>query len=104
MLVLGPWQDGLFGGVIVINALIGITQELRAKWALDGLAVLNQTKAQVIRSVHQIDIASSDRRRLIETVADVHLVGSKRAVKAVWVCSLTGRPDERVVYCSLSIR
>ena len=60
MLVIGPWQDALFGGVLVINALIGIAQELRAKWALDGLAVLNQTQAQVIRSGHQVDIASSD--------------------------------------------
>ena len=60
MLVLGPWQDALFGGVIVINALIGIAQELRAKWALDGLAVLNQTKAQVIRSGRQNDIAGID--------------------------------------------
>ena len=47
MWVLGPWQDALFGGVLVINALIGIAQELRAKRALDGLAVLSQTRAQV---------------------------------------------------------
>jgi cation-transporting P-type ATPase E len=60
MLVLGPWQDALFGGVLVINALIGIAQELRAKRALDGLAVLSQTQAQVMRSGRTIDIAGSD--------------------------------------------
>lgn len=60
MLVLGPWQDALFGGVLVINALIGVVQEFRAKWALDGLAVLNQTRAQVIRSGHNIGIPGSE--------------------------------------------
>lgn len=60
MLVLGPWQDALFGGVLVINALIGIAQELRAKRALDGLAVLSQTKAQVLRSGRTSEIAASD--------------------------------------------
>ena len=29
MLVLGPWQDALFGGVLVINSVIGIAQELQ---------------------------------------------------------------------------
>ena len=60
MLVLGPWQDALFGGVLVINALIGIAQELRAKRALDGLAVLSQTRAQVVRSGRTMDIEASD--------------------------------------------
>ncbi len=60
MLVLGPWQDALFGGVLIINALIGITQELRAKWALDGLAVLSQTQTKVVRSGRTISISASD--------------------------------------------
>ena len=60
MLVLGPWQDALFGGVLVINALIGMAQELRAKRTLDGLAVLSQTKAQAVRSSRTSEIASSD--------------------------------------------
>lgn len=60
MLVLGPWQDALFGGVLVINALIGIAQELRAKRALDCLAVLSQTRAQVVRSGSTIDVEASD--------------------------------------------
>lgn len=60
MLVLGPWQDALFGGVIVINSVIGIAQELRAKRALDHLAMLSQTRALVVRSGRAIDIAASE--------------------------------------------
>ncbi|MBC7707032.1 MAG: HAD-IC family P-type ATPase [Rhodoferax sp.] len=60
MLVLGPWQDALFGGVLVINALIGIAQELRAKQALDSLAVLSQTRAKVVRSGRTVEIEAND--------------------------------------------
>ena len=38
ILVIGPIQDGLFGFVIIINTLIGIVQELRAKQTLERLA------------------------------------------------------------------
>jgi len=60
MLALGPWRDALFGGVLAINSLIGIAQELRAKRALDGLEVLSQTRAQVVRSGRTIDVEASD--------------------------------------------
>jgi cation-transporting ATPase E len=40
VLVLGDLRDGLFYGVVVANALIGIVQEVRAKRVLDRLAVL----------------------------------------------------------------
>lgn len=60
MLVLGPWQDALFGGVIIINSVMGITQELRAKRALDRLAMLSQTHALVVRSGRVIKTAASE--------------------------------------------
>ncbi|MEP6481693.1 MAG: HAD-IC family P-type ATPase [Rhodoglobus sp.] len=40
ILVLGDLRDGLFYGIVVVNAAIGIVQELRAKIALDRLALL----------------------------------------------------------------
>jgi cation-transporting P-type ATPase E len=40
ILVVGPIQDALFGLVLVGNSLVGILQELRAKRALDQLALL----------------------------------------------------------------
>jgi cation-transporting ATPase E len=48
-LVFGEWQDALFLGVLVSNSAIGITQEVRAKRALDRLAALVAPTATVVR-------------------------------------------------------
>jgi cation-transporting ATPase E len=56
ILAVGEPQDGLFGIVLVANALIGIVQELRAKRTLDRLAVLNAPRARVIREGHTTDV------------------------------------------------
>ena len=47
--VIGPVQDGLFAMVIVINTLIGIFQELRAKRTLDKLAIVSAAHPRVVR-------------------------------------------------------
>ncbi len=60
IVVIGPIQDGLFVGVLVSNALIGIVQELRAKRTLDRLAVLNAPHACVVRGGAEHDIAVDD--------------------------------------------
>ena len=60
VLVVGTWPDVLFGGVLVANSLIGIVQELRAKRTLDGLALLGQVKARVIRAGQMVQLAPSD--------------------------------------------
>ncbi len=49
ILVLGNWRDALFGLVLVANTGIGIVQELRAKAALDRLALLGAARATVLR-------------------------------------------------------
>ena len=49
ILIVGPWQDALFGGVIVANSLIGMIQEFRAKRTLDRLAVIGQAMPHVRR-------------------------------------------------------
>ena len=49
ILLLGEPQDALFGVVLVVNALVGIGQELRAKRTLDRLAILTAPTARVIR-------------------------------------------------------
>ncbi len=49
ILIAGAWKDALFAGVIVINALIGIVQEVRAKRTLDKLALLIAPRATVRR-------------------------------------------------------
>ena len=57
ILVFGSPVDGLFGIVLVVNALIGIVQEVRAKRTLDALAVLNAPVARVVRDGAVDDIA-----------------------------------------------
>src|SRR5665213_904648 len=40
IVIVGPLQDAMFGGVLVFNTAIGIAQEWRAKRTLDGLIVV----------------------------------------------------------------
>lgn len=49
ILLTGATQDALFGLVLVLNALIGIIQEWRAKRTLDQLALLVEPQARVLR-------------------------------------------------------
>ncbi len=55
---LGP--DALFVGVIVANSLIGTIQEVRARAALDRLAVLNTPRATAVRDGSTVDLAVED--------------------------------------------
>ncbi len=50
ILLVAPVQDALFGLVMVVNAAIGIIQEVRAKRALDRLALLTAPRARVLRA------------------------------------------------------
>ena len=56
ILVFGSPADGLFGIVLVVNALIGIVQEYRAKRTLDRLAVLSAPIARVVRDGVPVEI------------------------------------------------
>ena len=49
MVVIGPPQDAIFGLILLANILIGVGQEVRAKYALDRLAVVAARKARVWR-------------------------------------------------------
>ena len=48
-LVFADWRDALFLGILVANASIGIGQEVRAKRALDRLALVVAPRATVVR-------------------------------------------------------
>lgn len=60
VLLLGDLRDGFFFGVVVVNALIGIVQELRAKIVLDRAALLAAPESTVKRDgeVMTIRVAS----------------------------------------------
>ena len=49
VLLFGDLRDGIFGGVMVINAVIGIVSELRAKRTLDSLEIVDAPQASVLR-------------------------------------------------------
>src|SRR5947209_20084360 len=49
ILIVGPFQDALFGFVLVLNTAIGIVQEIRTKRTLACLAVLAAPLVRVRR-------------------------------------------------------
>lgn len=60
VLIAGSPQDGLFGLVIVINSLIGIVQEVRAKRTLDRLSLISAPKARALREGRVEEIPYED--------------------------------------------
>lgn len=68
VLAVGSWQDAVFGFVLLLNTLTGTIAELRAKRALDNLAVLAAPTAHVIRDGEAKDIEVSQvvRGELLE--------------------------------------
>ncbi len=56
VIFVGPLQDGLFGVVLVVNTLIGVGQELRAKRTLDRLAVLAAPTAHAVRAGQPVEL------------------------------------------------
>ncbi len=60
LLIIGRWQDALFGASALLNAIIGSVQEFRAKRALDKLALLHAPSARVVRDSKEREIAIKD--------------------------------------------
>jgi len=60
ILIVGPFQDALFGVALVTNTLIGVVQEVRSKRALDRLAVVTAPQATVVRAGAARTVAADD--------------------------------------------
>ncbi|WP_371548434.1 cation-translocating P-type ATPase [Streptomyces sp. NBC_00554] len=60
MLFVAPFQDSLFGYVILANTGIGIVQEWRAKKTLDSLAVIGEAKPTVRRDGIAAQVSTSE--------------------------------------------
>lgn len=60
VLSVGSFKNSLFVMIIVINTVIGIIQEIRAKKALDKLAILTASKALVRRDGKNISISTEE--------------------------------------------
>ena len=59
IVLVAPLQDALFAGVMVINTIIGIYQELKAKRTLDRLALLAAPRVRVVRDGKVQEVAVS---------------------------------------------
>jgi cation-transporting ATPase E len=60
ILVVGPLQDGLFGGLIIVNSAIGMIQELRAKRTLERLAIVGQARPRVRRDGETVELTPDE--------------------------------------------
>ncbi|MGX5188999.1 HAD-IC family P-type ATPase [Streptomyces avermitilis] len=60
MLFVAPFQDSLFGYVIIANTGIGIIQEWRAKKTLDSLALIGEARPTVRRDGVASEVSTSE--------------------------------------------
>lgn len=71
VVLFGHLQDAVFGGVMVLNAIIGIVSEIRAKRTLDALAIVDAPKALVVRSGRPVEIGVGEV--VLDDVLDLRL-------------------------------
>ncbi len=60
VLMVGSYKNAAFVMIIVINTVIGIIQEIRAKKILDKLAILTASKSTVIRDGQEAEISTEE--------------------------------------------
>lgn len=99
ILVFGHPVDAMFGIVMVVNALIGIIQELRAKRTLDRLTLLSAPRATVIRADGPSEVPAEEivlddllMLRRGESIPVDGIVATSDALE-VSEALLTGEPD-----------
>ena len=56
VLITGQFKNMTFMGVVIVNAVIGIVQELKVKKVVDKLTVLTASKAHVVREGEKYEI------------------------------------------------
>ena len=77
VLALGHWADALFGFVLLLNTATGTLAEIRAKRALDRLAVLETPRAVVLRGGTETEVAVGE-----VVIDDVVRLGAGQQVPA----------------------
>jgi cation-transporting P-type ATPase E len=60
IVIVGPFQDALFGFVLVLNTGIGVVQEIRTKRTLDRLAVLAAPHVRVRRDGDVVEVIDAE--------------------------------------------
>ncbi|MGY1679960.1 HAD-IC family P-type ATPase [Geodermatophilus sp. SYSU D01176] len=56
----GRLYNGLFIGIVILNAGLGVVQEVRAKRTLDRLALLHAVRSRVVRGGAERDVPAAD--------------------------------------------
>ncbi len=98
VILTGSYRNMMFIGLVVINCIIGIIQEIRSKKVLDELALMNVKKATVKRNGKLVEIDNDD---IVENDLLIVSSGDQMSVDAVLVdghieCNesiLTGESD-----------
>lgn len=60
VIIAGSPKNAIFAGVIVVNSIIGVGQELNAKKTLEKLSVLSMAHAKVLRNGKKIEVSVED--------------------------------------------
>jgi cation-transporting ATPase E len=83
-LLVGPLQDATFGAILLINIIVSLVQELRAKRTLDRLAVVAATRSRVVRDGRQQVVAAEEvvLGDLVELARGDQAVADMRVVEA----------------------
>ena len=84
MVTFGSWKDALFGIIVVVNTVIGIVQELRAKVALDRLTILTAPAVKVVRdgATREIPMASVVLGDVVEISAGDQIVADGETLQS----------------------
>ena len=86
-------------GMAIVNSLIGLIQEIRAKWHLDKLDLLVEARARVVRDGAVVEVAAGDvvRDDLVQLAAGETVVADGPVVEARFLevdeALLTGESD-----------
>lgn len=99
LILVHSYRDITFMPIIILNSLIGIVQELRAKQVLDKLTMLNAPKARVVRDGKTQEILAQD---LVQDDVVIFKAGDQIPADAVMLTGeaavnealLTGEADE----------
>lgn len=80
LLAIGAWDYTLSSSIIFINIAIGIIQEIKAKWTVQKLSLVAQSKCDVVRDGKRVNINTADL--VLEDVFYIH-AGAQVPVDAV---------------------
>jgi cation-transporting ATPase E len=70
LLVLGFWQDALFGLAVLLNIAVGVIQEFRSKRVLDKLTFLNQSPVLVRRDGQTVPVSIDEL--VLDDIVELH--------------------------------